>query len=182
MNHFARLLYIALCLAGAAPSGAAITGTVRIETGLVAGGPTRDPEVTAFRGLPYAAPPVGELRWRAPEPARPWDGVRQADKPGPICPQPQGQGGAGRVPSEDCLNVDVWTAAKSAAERRPVMVWYHGGGDGFGAGNSPQFDGEGLARKGVVLVTVNYRAGRSRSWRLSNSPGSRAATPRATMA
>lgn len=161
MTHTAAAVGVALCasawMVAPAPVVAAIAGVVRIDTGQVTGGPTRDPAVTVFRSLPYAAPPVGELRWRPPAPPAAWDGVRKADQPGPICPQTGS--GNGRTLSEDCLNLDVWTAAGSAGERRPVMVWFHGGGDGFGAGNSPQFDGEGLARKGAVLVTVNYRGG-----------------------
>ena len=152
-------LILILSTTAAAPAAAAIEGPVRVETGMVVGGATKDPAVTAFRGLPYAAPPVGPLRWRAPQPPKPWDGMRPADKPGPICPQPAGQGGAVRNISEDCLNLDVWTAAKGAGENRPVMVWFHGGGDGFGAGSSPQYDGEGLAKKGAVVVTVNFRGG-----------------------
>ena len=153
-------LILTLGTAWAAPATAAIDRPpVRVETGLVAGSATKDPNVTAFRGLPYAAPPVGDLRWRAPEPPKAWDGVRPADKPGPVCAQPQGQGGAARDISEDCLNLDVWTAAKRAGEKRPVMVWFHGGNDGFGAGSSPQYDGEGLAKKGAVVVTVNFRGG-----------------------
>jgi para-nitrobenzyl esterase len=151
---------IALGLVWAAPAFAAITAPVHIATGLVQGGATKDPSVTVFRGLNYAAPPTGELRWRPPAAPKAWDGVRVADKPGPICPQPPGGGGnAGLTISEDCLNVDVWTAAASSSERRPVMVWFHGGGAGMGAGTGPQNDGEALAKKGVVLVNVNFRAG-----------------------
>jgi para-nitrobenzyl esterase len=151
---------LTLCMAWAAPSLAAITGPVHIETGLVSGGATKDPSVTVFRGLPYAAPPVGDLRWRPPAPPKAWDGVRKADQPGTICPQPPGGGGGGGLTmSEDCLNLDVWTAASSSSERRPVMVWFHGGGAGMGAGTGPQQDGEPLAKKGVVLVNVNFRAG-----------------------
>jgi para-nitrobenzyl esterase len=102
---------------------------------------------------------VGNLRWRAPQPPRAWQGVRKADQPGPVCPAPQGQGNAGRPMDEDCLFVDVWTGAASSRERRPVMVWFHGGDAGFGAGSSPNYDGTGLAAKGVVVVTVNYRGG-----------------------
>jgi para-nitrobenzyl esterase len=85
--------------------------------------------------------------------------VRNADQFGPVCPQAANGGAAGRTISEDCLNLDVWTGAKSASEKRPVMVWIHGGNAGVGVGDPPQFDGAALAGKGVVLVTVNYRGG-----------------------
>src|SRR5579872_5110643 len=157
MKRIAAAIGLALGLAWTAPSFAAIADPVRVETGLVSGGTTKDPSVTVFRGLPYAAPPVGDLRWRPPQPPKPWEGVRKADQPGTICPQPNAS--PGRTISEDCLNLDVWTAASAPGERRPVMVWFHGGGGGMGIGTSPQFDGEGLAKKGVVLVTLNFRAG-----------------------
>jgi para-nitrobenzyl esterase len=137
-------------------SMAAITGPVRIESGLVSGVPVGD-AVVVFEGMPYAAPPVGALRWRPPEPPRRWQGVRKAEQFGAVCPQPPVPGSvSGRTIDEDCLNLDVWTAAASSAERRPVMVWLHGAG---WAGSDPLFDGAALARKGVVVVTINYRVG-----------------------
>lgn len=109
-----------------------------------------------FKGVPYAAPPVGDGRWRAPGPVGAWRGVRAATAFGPSCPQP----GAQRYPtSEDCLFLNVWTAASRAGERRPVMVWIHGGWFVTGSGSSRAFSGEHLARKGVVVVTLNYRLG-----------------------
>jgi para-nitrobenzyl esterase len=136
---------------------AATTGPVRTEAGLVSGVSARDPGIRVYKGIPYAAPPVGELRWRAPQPPLSWTGVRIADQFGNICPQAQ------RRPtdsmSEDCLNLNVWTAAASGGERRPVFVWIYGGAFVGGTGSSPQFDGEGLARKGLVVVTFNYRLG-----------------------
>jgi para-nitrobenzyl esterase len=148
-------LATAALLLGSSPLLAATTGAVRIRTGMVSGVPARDPAITVFRGIPFAAPPVGELRWRPPEPPIPWQGTRQADRFGSICPQSGDPGGM----SEDCLFLNVWSGAVSAGAKRPVFVWIYGGGFSGGAGSSPQFDGEGLARKGLVVVTFNYRLG-----------------------
>ena len=160
MQRAVAALSLGLGLAWAASALAAIDEPVKIETGLLAGTPGKDPSVTAFKGIPYAAPPIGALRWKAPQPAKPWTGVRNADTLGPMCAAPQGGGGGGDRPmSEDCLTVSVWTGASSSAEKRPVMVWFHGGGAGAGAGDSPNYDGEALAKKGVIVVGVNYRSG-----------------------
>ena len=134
---------------------AALTEPVRIETGLLSGIPGRAPSVTVFKGIPYAAPPVGELRFRPPQPPIPWQGVRNARQFGKICPQTGPKDGM----SEDCLFANVWAGAASAAERRPVFVWIYGGGFTGGSGSNPQFDGEALAKKGVIVVTFNYRVG-----------------------
>ena len=127
---------------------------VKVEQGLVQG--TSEDGLTVYRGIPFAAPPIGDLRWRAPQPASKWDGVRQAAKfaPGPI------QGGnppSGK--SEDCLYLNVWTPAKSASDRIPVLVWIYGGGFGAGATSERNYSGENLAKKGVVLVSIAYRVG-----------------------
>jgi para-nitrobenzyl esterase len=147
-----------LVLAGSAIASAAISGPVRIDTGLITGTSTGTEEVRVFKGIPYAAPPVGDLRWRAPQPAAKWDGVLKADQFGPVCMQ-GARGGSSPAPSEDCLSVNVWTAAKSASEKRPVIVWTYGGGFTGGSGAEPRYDGEALAKKGVVFVTYNYRLG-----------------------
>src|SRR5215510_8221395 len=107
------------------------------------------PDIIAFKGVPFAAPPVGDLRWRPPAPVMPWSGVRMADKVGPACPQR----GAG-AQSEDCLFLNLWTPRK-VGKPLPVMVWIHGGGYRIGTGGSS--DGSALASKGVVLVSINYR-------------------------
>lgn len=142
---------------------AAINDPVRTDSGMVVGIHGTNPDITVFKGLPFAAPPVGELRWRAPKPVAPWNGVRKADEFGPMCMQAAGRGGArgGPAPkmSEDCLYLNVWTAAKSASEKRPVLLWIHPGGYTSGSGASPATDGEALAKKGVVVVTINYRLG-----------------------
>ena len=140
------------------PVMAALNGPVRAESGLVQGIPARDASITVYKGIPYAAPPIGELRWRAPQAPIPWQGVRKADQFGSLCPQSQPPGA--QLPmSEDCLFLNVWTGASSASERRPVFVWIYGGGFSGGSGSSPEFDGEDLARKGLVVVTFNYRLG-----------------------
>jgi para-nitrobenzyl esterase len=148
-------------------SAAAIAAPVRVEQGLLAGAPGTDPSVTVYKGVPFAAPPVGELRWRAPRPALPWQGVRKADQFGPNCIQVMRDGlgpwtkeyQAQGTTSEDCLHLNIWTAARSAKEKRPVLVYFHGGAFTDGSGNVPVYDGEGLAKKGIVVVTVNYRVG-----------------------
>jgi para-nitrobenzyl esterase len=115
-----------------------------------------------FRGIPFAAPPTGERRWREPMPVQPWTGVRDATKFGAICPQAPTPivGEAIKTASEDCLFLNVWTAQWPAAgAARPVMVWIPGGGNFAGAASQGVYDGEPLARRGVVLVTLNYRLG-----------------------
>ena len=135
--------------------------TVETDAGLVEGIPARDRSITVFRGIPYAAPPVDELRWRPPRRPQPWPGVRQAHRFGPMCPQAPSPEIAGvDLPmSEDCLSLNVWTGAAEADERRPVLVWIYGGGFRVGTGAAPRYDGANLARKGPVVVTFNYRLG-----------------------
>ncbi len=133
---------------------------VRLDTGMVSGGSGRDPAITVFKGIPYAAPPVGALRWRPPAAPAAWAGIRPADRFGPACPQPGDEMARGLSQSEDCLSLNVWTGAKAGeAPARPVFVWIYGGGFIGGTGASPEFDGEALAKKGVVVVTFNYRVG-----------------------
>jgi para-nitrobenzyl esterase len=166
MNRMLNLRASVLLIAALAPLSAAITEPVHIESGQLSGVAGLNPEVRAFEGVPFAAPPVGDLRWRSPKPAAKWDGVREANKFGANCMQRAANGGAfppngGIRPepgmSEDCLYLNVYTAAKSAKEKRPVMVWIHGGALTSGSGSI--YNGEGLAAKGAVVVTVNYRLG-----------------------
>jgi Carboxylesterase type B len=114
-----------------------------------------DDSVRVYRGIPYAQPPTGERRWRAPEPAAAWDGVRDASNFAPRCMQ---SGGNGEM-SEDCLYLNIWTAAPDAEALRPVIVWIHGGGFTGGTGADQRYDGAALARQGAVVVTFNYRLG-----------------------
>ena len=141
-----------------------------VETGWLVGLPAADPRITAYKGIPFAAPPVGENRWRAPQPAAPWEGELLCHSFGPMSMQRihMSDGTIGLYEKEwlcdpqcpmdeDCLYLNVWTPAMSADERLPVLVWYFGGGLMVGAPNEMEFDGERLARRGIVVVTVNYR-------------------------
>jgi para-nitrobenzyl esterase len=134
---------------------------VETESGPLAGISGRDRSITVFRGVPYAAPPVGALRWRPPAPPARWSGVRTAGAFGPMCPQaPHDAATTGiELPmSEDCLYLNIWTPAPGGRPH-PVLVWIYGGGFRAGTGASPRFDGESLARRGTVVVTFNYRLG-----------------------
>lgn len=152
-----RLLAAVALLACAATSAAM---EVRTESGRVSGTPIENSDVTVFKGIPYAAPPVGELRWQAPRrPAR-WKGVRKADEFGARCMQSDRLGDIDPLNpkmSEDCLYLNVWTPRRTGKQRLPVMVWIHGGGHTAGAGSEPWYSGKNLARRGVVAVTINYR-------------------------
>ena len=161
-----RKIYGVIILAAVSAAGA-IQQPLRVEGGLVSGAPGRDPSITAFKGIPFAAPPVGDLRWRGPKQVVPWQGVRRADQFSASCIQ---NVVAERKPwtyefmthgdiSEDCLYLNVWTAAKSSSEKRPVFVYLYGGGFAEGSAAVPVYDGEGLAKKGLVMVTINYRVG-----------------------
>lgn len=127
--------------------------------GTVAGG--QDGGIRSFLGVPYAAPPVGALRWREPEPPASWNGVRQATSFAPACVQAASPWEPDRkvYQAEDCLYLNIWTPAQAGAEPLPVMVWFHGGGLMVGSGSESDTVGENLARKGVVVVNVNYRLG-----------------------
>lgn len=131
-----------------------------VEQGVLIG--RTDEGVSSFKGVPFAAPPVGPLRWRAPRAAEPWSQPRDARQVGAICIQPPSGGdpGVGPLPmSEDCLTLNVWTPAGQAGPL-PVMVWIHGGGFNNGSGTAALYDGTNLAKRGVVVVTINYRVGR----------------------
>ena len=158
--------YLILCCAPLffMASAAANADIVHVESGQISGVDGYQEGIRVFKGIPYAQPPVGDLRWRAPKPPLPWDGVRAAEKFGATCMQtPYAEGSPYRSPeqpmSEDCLYLNVWTPARSNRERHPVMVWIHGGAFTRGAGSLPAYDGEELAKKGVIVVTINYRLG-----------------------
>ncbi len=157
-----------LLATGSLPARAALNQPVKTASGMLQGSPGKNPSVTAFLGVPFAAPPIGNLRWRGPQTYSSWSGVRHADKFGNICMQnPLKAGSFYQVEfyekpepmSEDCLYLNLWTAASSASEKRPVMVWIHGGGFVEGSGSLASFNGESLAAEGVVIVTINYRLG-----------------------
>lgn len=171
MSRRITVLIAALCLlAMIAPLGAGCGGTAAVtettmEVPLLESGPISgllEDGVWVYRGIPFAAPPVGELRWREPQPVEPWDEILVCEEFGPACPQPAsdwtGMLDVGET-DEDCLYLNVWTPAGSPEERLPVMVWIHGGAYVSGAASLPIYDGHNLAEKGVVVVTVNYRLG-----------------------
>jgi para-nitrobenzyl esterase len=160
-----RVTKLLLCsLAGLAAIGVGAVPQapplVRVDSGQLQG--VVDDGVVSYKGIPFAAPPVGELRWRPPQQVAPWTGVRQAAEFGSDCMQgrfgtPPAQGG----PSEDCLCLNVWRPASAAAGARlPVMVWIYGGGFTGGSSSSPNTSGAQFAKQGVVLVAANYRVGR----------------------
>lgn len=148
----------AAALLPAAAAAQARPAPVQTEAGAVVG--TVDKKTIAYRGIPYAAAPIGPLRWKAPQPAARWSGTREAKSYGAACPQPPRKDTWAQVgaQSEDCLFLNVWRPAKPG--KYPVMVFIHGGGFSFGAAGVPLYEGASLAAKGVVLVTLNYRLGR----------------------
>ncbi|MDR0619799.1 MAG: carboxylesterase family protein [Bacteroidales bacterium] len=141
---------------------------LRTNAGIISGKVTGDGAVKIFMGIPFAAPPVGELRWKAPQPAAAWDGVRECTalpasamqgKPTPFFCWSKEFLIPDKPVSEDCLYLNVWTPAKTSKGKFPVIVWIHGGGFSGGSGTVPLYDGEAMARKGVIFVTINYRLG-----------------------
>ncbi len=153
---FGLALFAAACMGAPAPDAPTIATT---QSGQLR--PLEAKGVLAFKGVPYAAPPVGALRWKAPQSVARWQGVRDATKYGDICTQimPNPDNGIGQyAASEDCLTLNVFTQALGG--KRPVMVWIHGGGFVNGSGSAELYDGSEFAKRGVVLVSINYRLGR----------------------
>ena len=149
--RYLLFLLTAACLAACSPE----PGQVKVEGGLIRG--VVSDGIAVYKGVPFAAPPVGNLRWKAPQPVIPWTGVREATDYA-ACPMQAGNNPYGY--SEDCLYLNVWTPAKSAKDRLPVMVWFYGGGFAGGSTADPVTDGTELAREGVILVTTAYRVGK----------------------
>jgi len=134
----------------------------QIQTAKVTGGDVQGVDtdgISVFKGIPFAAPPVGDLRWKAPAPVQAWTGIKKADSFGQACMQAAGAMGNTAPVSEDCLYLNVWTPAKTPGEKIPVIVWIYGGGFSGGSTSTPMYDGMGFAKKGVVLVSVAYRVG-----------------------
>ena len=182
-----RLVLLAIATAVVVASTelkAMISAQVKIDSGMVEGTASGQPSVRVFKGIPFAAPPLGDNRWKAPQPVAKWEGIRKADAFGAPCaagPAGGGRGGGrgaapGAAPgaaapaapaappreparAEDCLYLNVWTSANNPNDRRPVMMWIYGGGFTGGSGGLAWYDGENLASKGPVIVTMNYRLG-----------------------
>src|SRR5215510_14999564 len=156
------LVIIAIFSAAAVPGLAAAQDRVKTANGVVEGTSEKGSSVRSFKGIPFAAAPVGDLRWQAPQPVRDWKDVRKADQFGPRCMQRpifSDMGFRSNGMSEDCLYLNVWTPAKSNRERLPVLVYFYGGGFVAGDGSEPRYDGESMAAMGIVVITVNYRLG-----------------------
>jgi len=166
MKRFTSFLLIALVLlstvaVSCAPAAVPLADPLKIDTGLISGtvvGESQD--IHVYKGIPFAALPVGDLRWKPPQPVVSWQGIKECTEFGPA---PMGYYSSSfpyySEPSEDCLYINVWTPAKMTGDRLPVMVWIYGGYLRFGEGSSPGYDGVNLASRGVVLVTFNYRVG-----------------------
>ena len=138
-------------------AGSPLTKTVEVTGGTIEG--VEQDGIFTYKGIPFAAPPVGNLRWKEPAPVKPWTGVKKADDFCAACMQTSGAMGNTAPVSEDCLYLNMWTPAKKVNEKLPVIYWVHGGGYMGGSTSTPMYDGMGFAKKGVVLVSVAYRLG-----------------------
>ena len=160
LNH-PTFFVIAVCLSTALAGEPSAADRVKTANGVIEAATHPGSGVRSFKGIPFAQPPVGVLRWREPQPVKKWTGVRKADQFGPRCMQRTGPTAdywfRSNGMSEDCLYLNVWTPAKSPKERLPVLVYIFGGGFQNGDGSEPRYDGESMASKGMVAVTLNYR-------------------------
>src|SRR5262245_10828172 len=157
-----RLFIPAIMLTITLTAGALAQDRVKIANGMLEGVSDKSSGVRSFKGIPFGEPPVGDYRWKPPQPVKNWQGVRKADKFGPRCMQRPIFGDMNfrsNGMSEDCLYLNVWTPAKSGNEKLPVLVYFFGGGFMAGDGSEGRYDGESMAKKGVVAITVNYRLG-----------------------
>lgn len=154
-----KAVLAALALAFVSAPAAATISQAQTTAGAVQGEAVGG--IGEFKGIPFAAPPVGELRWKAPQPAQPWQGARKSVAFGPACMQGPilAQMGSTAAQSEDCLYIDVWTPANTPTDRLPVIAWIYGGGFNSGATSVPMYDGANFARQGVVFVSLSYRVG-----------------------
>lgn len=165
-NVLTVVLLATICINAKAQTDA--LSTVKTNAGLVSGSMNKDNDVHIYKGIPFAAPPVGALRWKAPQPVQPWEGVKKCEtfgaspmqgKPVPFGPWTEEFLIPKEPIGEDCLYLNVWTNAKSSKEKLPVIVWIYGGGFGSGGAGCAIYDGEAMAKKGVVFVSINYRVG-----------------------
>src|ERR1700709_1334473 len=145
-----------------------LSPVVHTDAGMVSGMKNSTGDVTAYKGIPFAAPPVGNLRWKAPQPAAHWDGVKKCDafsaspmqdKPVPFMVYTSEFLIPESPISEDCLYLNVWTNAKTKTDKKAVFVWIYGGGFGSGGAACPIYDGDAMAKKGIIFVSINYRVG-----------------------
>jgi para-nitrobenzyl esterase len=163
------MLILAACSSGSRMAGKKIDiNRIKVESGLLSGAVNSDGTVKIFMGIPFAAPPVGDLRWKAPQPPLKWEGIRKCVTPPPSAmqskPAPLMMWSKEFQPpeeplSEDCLFLNIWTKAEMTGDKLPVMVWIHGGAFTGGSGTVPLYDGEEMAKKGIVFITINYRVG-----------------------
>ncbi len=163
-SHRHNCILVLTLLFGLRALGEPDVSTVRQTTsdGVLEGVVSADGKVRAFKGIPFAAPPVGPLRWKAPQPVVPWTGVRKAAEFGPRAMQARVYGDMifrDEGPSEDCLYLNLWMPANPSTPKLPVMVWIHGGGFVAGASSEPRQEGVNLCKKGVMVVSMNYRMG-----------------------
>src|SRR5882762_111719 len=157
-----RLLVATILFATTVFGNSPAPDRVKTANGDIEGTGLQSSGVRIFKGIPFAQPPVGELRWKEPQPVKNWEGVKQTAPFGPRCMQAPIFGDTGfrsNGMSEDCLYLNVWTPARSVKERLPVLVYFYGGGFVAGDGSEPRYDGESMAAKGIVTITVNYRLG-----------------------
>lgn len=162
------LAIILLLLSACQPSKKVISERVKTQNGMIEGTTQSETGLHIFKGIPYAKPPVGKLRWKAPQPVESWEGIKQCKEFSPIAMQDNPApfwmwtsefiALAGNI-SEDCLYLNVWTPAKTTEDKLPVWVFIHGGGFNSGSGSVPIYDGENMAKKGVIFITINYRVG-----------------------
>jgi len=158
MRHHVVCVLIWLCAVSGIGADIDCRQPLRLDTGLVAGVVNPSGDTVAFKGIPYAAPPVGKLRWRDPQPPSHWEGIRKAAKYGASCTQ-RIRNGQPADQGEDCLFLNVWAPVTTSTEARPVLFFIHGGADRFGSGSDEGYAGEALAKKGIIVVTVNFRLG-----------------------
>ena len=166
-KYFASLLLVVVASVQTIAQDNSI-GLIKTNAGLISGTMNKDNDVHIFKGIPFAAPPVGELRWKAPQPVAAWQDVKKCDafsaspvqnKPVPFMMYTPEFLIPAEPINEDCLYLNVWTAAKSSKEKRPIIVWIYGGAFVSGGSACPIYDGENMAKKGVVFVSANYRVG-----------------------
>ncbi len=150
------VLLVLIVFAGAC-SSPSLTTVVEVTGGTIEG--IEQDGIFSYKGIPFAAPPVGDLRWKAPEPVQPWTGIKKADAFAPACMQAANSMGNTAPVSEDCLYLNVWTPARKQDEKLPVVFWIYGGGFSGGSTSTPMYDGTGFAKKGAVMVSGAYRLG-----------------------